>query len=211
VNPMDLIIGMRSLLIEDGDIPETLTEALESMNRYGIPGKTEEQKDGVDKRVAFWHQGEGPLQGGPGPLLYFVGCTPSFDTRVQKVTQALVLILLQAGVDFGILGNDEPCCGSEVRRMGESGLFAEIVEKNMARFDALHVDRIFTSCPHGFNALKNEYPDRRFEILHATQLVATLLKEGKLPFQREMNKVVVYHDPASSENRMGFSRSRAFS
>jgi len=79
--------------------------------------------------------------------------------------------------------------------MGESGLFAEIVEKNMARFDALHVSRIFTSCPHGFNALKNEYPDHRFEILHATQLVATLLKEGKLPFQREINKVVVYHDP----------------
>jgi Fe-S oxidoreductase len=196
VNPMDLIIGMRSLLIEEGEIPDTLTEALESMNRYGNPwGKPKSKRTEWIKGLPPGTKVKDLSKGDHAPLLYFVGCTPSFDTRVQKVTQALVLILLQAGVDFGILGNDEPCCGSEVRRMGESGLFAEIVEKNMARFDALHVERIFTSCPHGFNALKNEYPEHRFEILHATQLLVPLLKEGKIPFQREINKVVVYHDP----------------
>ena len=124
-----------------------------------------------------------------------MGCTPSFDSRVQKIPKAIVLILQQAGIDFGILGNEEPCCGSEIRRMGESGLFGEIVEKNTASFETYHVEHIFTSCPHGFNALKNEYPQGQFEVLHATQLLATLLQEGKLSFRQEIKKVVTYHDP----------------
>jgi Fe-S oxidoreductase len=127
--------------------------------------------------------------------LYFVGCTPSFDERVQKIPQALVPILLHAGVDFAILGNEEQCCGSETRRIGESGLFEESVAKNMARFKAYHIERLFTSCPHGFNVLKNEYPERGFEVLHTTQLLSSLLDEGKLSFKREIKKVVTYHDP----------------
>ena len=196
VKPMDLIVGMRSFLIEEGDVPDTLAEALESMNRYGNPwGKPKSKRTEWIKGLPEGMKVKDLSKGERASSLYFVGCTPSFDTRVQKVTQALVLILLQAGVDFGILGNDEPCCGSEIRRMGESGLFAEMVEKNMARFDKLQVERIFTSCPHGFNVLKNEYPDHRFEVFHATQVLATLLQEGKLSFKNEIRKIVTYHDP----------------
>jgi Fe-S oxidoreductase len=196
VKPMDLIIEMRGSLIEDGDIPETLTESLEHMNRVGNPwGKPKSKRTEWIKGLPEGVKVKDLSKGDRASSLYFVGCTPSFDTRVQKVTQALVLILLHAGVDFGILGNDEPCCGSEIRRMGESGLFAEIVEKNMARFETLHVDRIFTSCPHGFNVLKNEYPEHPFDILHATQLLATLLQEKKITFNKEIQKVVTYQDP----------------
>jgi len=196
VKPMDLIVGMRSFLIEEGDVPDTLAEALESMNRYGNPwGKPKSKRTEWIKGLPEGMKVKDLSKGERASSLYFVGCTPSFDTRVQKVTQALVLILLQAGVNFGILGNDEPCCGGEIRRMGESGLFAEMVEKNMARFDKLQVERIFTSCPHGFNVLKNEYPDHRFEVFHATQVLATLLQEGKLSFKNEIRKIVTYHDP----------------
>ncbi|MEI9476822.1 MAG: (Fe-S)-binding protein, partial [Deltaproteobacteria bacterium] len=196
VNPMDLIIGMRSFLIEEGDIPETLAEALESMNRHGNPwGKPKNKRTEWIKGLPPGTKVKDFSKGDRAPLLYFVGCTPSFDSRVQKIPKAIVLILQQAGIDFGILGNEEPCCGSEIRRMGESGLFETISQKNMAMFEAVHAERIFTSCPHGFNALKNEYPQGQFEVLHATQLLATLLQEGKLSLSQEIKKVVTYHDP----------------
>jgi Fe-S oxidoreductase len=196
VNPMDLIIEMRSTLIEEGDIPETLGEALESMNRHGNPwGKPKSKRTEWLKGLPEGSRVKVLSKGDRAPLLYFVGCTPSFDTRVQKIPQALVPLLLQAGVDFAILGNEEPCCGSEIRRMGESGLFEQIVEKNMARFEAHQVEHIFTSCPHGFNALKNEYPKNGFDVSHSTQVLARLLEEGKLPFKREIKRVVTYHDP----------------
>jgi Fe-S oxidoreductase len=107
----------------------------------------------------------------------------------------LVLTLSRGGVDFGILGNEEQCCGNEIRRMGESGLFEELVGKNMERFENYQIERIITGCPHGYNALKNEYPQGKFEVLHTTQLLAKRLEEGKLPLLREMKKVVTYHDP----------------
>jgi Fe-S oxidoreductase len=196
VKPMDLIIGMRSLLVEEGDIPETIADALESMNRRGNPwGKPKNAKTEWMKGLPQGINVKDFSKGDRAPLLYFVGCTPSFDSRVQKIPKALVLILQQAGIDFGILGNEEPCCGSEIRRMGESGLFETIAQKNMAMFEAVHAERIFTSCPHGFNALKNEYPQGQFEVLHATQLLTTLLQEGKLSFRQEIKKVVTYHDP----------------
>lgn len=196
VDPMDLIIGMRSSLVEEGDIPPTIMDALESMNRHGNPwGKPRNRKTEWMKGLPEGTRVKDFSKGDRAPFLYFVGCTPSFDPRVQNIPRALVPILQQAGVDFGILGNEEPCCGSEIRRMGESGLFGEIVKTNMKDFAAYHIERIFTSCPHGFNVLKNEYPQGRLDVLHATQLLVNLLEQGKLTFRREIKKVVTYHDP----------------
>ena len=88
-----------------------------------------------------------------------------------------------------------PKIGNHVEMVGESGLFEETAAKNMARLKAYHIERLFTSCPHGFNVLKNEYPERGFEVFHTTQLLSNLLDEGKLSFKREIKKVVTYHDP----------------
>ncbi len=134
-------------------------------------------------------------QGEQAEYLYFTGCTASFDPRIQEVAKALVFDLQRAEVDFGILGNEEQCCGNEIRRMGESGLFEELVDANMQRFESHHIERIMTMCPHGFNALKNEYPQGKFEVLHTAQLLAKRLEEGKLPLKKEVKKVVTYHDP----------------
>ena len=196
VNPMDLIIEMRSLLVEEGDIPETVMDALESVNRRGNPwGKLRSSRTEWTKDLPDGLKVKDFSKGDRASSLYFVGCTPSFDTRIQKIPKALVFILHEAKVDFGILGNDEQCCGSEIRRMGEIGLYHKIVEKNMASFNAHNVEHIFTSCPHGFNVLKNEYPKGKFQVSHATQVLDALLKEGKLFFKQEIKKVVTYHDP----------------
>jgi Fe-S oxidoreductase len=196
LNPMDLVIGMRGNLIEEGHIPKTIIEAMESTYKYGNPWGTPKNKrtewiKGLpeDLKVKDFSQGD------RAEFLYFVGCTASSDPRIQEIAKSFVFELQQAGVDFGILGNDEKCCGNEIRRMGEAGLFEELVEGNMKQFENYQIENIVTACPHGFNALKNEYPQGKFNVLHTTQILAKRLEEGRLPLRQQVKKVVTYHDP----------------
>jgi Fe-S oxidoreductase len=196
LKPMDLVIGMRGILVEEGHIPKTLIEAMENSYKHGNPwGKPKTKRAEWIKELPDDLRVKDFSQGDRAEYLYFVGCTASSDPRIQQIARALVLNLHQAEVDFGILGNEEQCCGNEIRRMGESGLFEELVEKNMERFESYQIQRVITGCPHGFNVLKNEYPEGRFEVLHTTQLLAKRLEEGKLFLKREIKKVVTYHDP----------------
>jgi Fe-S oxidoreductase len=191
---MDLIIGMRSALVEEGHIPETLIDALESVYKHGNPwgkpkSKRAEWMTGLSVPVKDFSRGE------RAEFLFFVGCTPSYDPRIQEIARSLVFSLHQAGIDLGILGNEEQCCGNEIRRMGELGLFEELVAGNLERFQAHQIKRIFTSCPHGFNVLKNEYPPGQLEVFHSSQLLARCLSEGRLSAKKEIGKIVTYHDP----------------
>jgi Fe-S oxidoreductase len=196
LKPMDLVIGMRGSLVEEGHIPKTLIEAMENSYKHGNPwGKPKNKRTEWTKELPQDFKPKDFSQGDRAEYLYFVGCTASSDPRIQQVAKALAFNLQRAEVDFGILGNEEQCCGSEIRRMGESGLFEELVEKNIERFGNYQIERIITSCPHGFNVLKNEYPQGKFEVLHTTQLLAKRLGEGKLSLKQEIKKVVTYHDP----------------
>jgi len=193
---MDLVIGMRGILVEEGHIPKTIIEAMENAykhrNPWGIPKnkRTEWTKTLPEEiKVKDFSQGD------RAKYLYFVGCTASSDPRIQEIAKALAFGLQQAEVDFGILGNEEQCCGNEIRRMGEAGLFEELVEENIKRFESYEIEHIITMCPHGFNVLKNEYPQGKFDVLHTTQLLAKRLEEGKFSFTQEIKKVVTYHDP----------------
>jgi len=196
LKPMDLVIGMRGSLVEEGHIPKTLIEAMENSYKHGNPwGKPKNKRTEWTKELPEDFKLKDFSQGDRAEYLYFVGCTASSDPRIQQVAKAVAFNLQRAEVDFGILGNEEQCCGSEIRRMGESGLFEELVEKNVERFDNYRIERIITSCPHGFNVLKNEYPQGKFEVLHTTQLLAKRVEEGKLSLKQEIKKVVTYHDP----------------
>ena len=196
LKPMDLVIGMRGFLVEEGHIPKTLIEAMENSYKHGNPwGKPKNKRTEWTKEISEDLKVKDFSQGDRAEYLYFVGCTAASDPRIQQIARALALNLQSAEVDFGILGNEEQCCGSEIRRMGESGLFEELVEKNIERFDNCRIERIITGCPHGFNVLKNEYPQGKFEVLHTTQLLAKKLEEGKLSLKQEIKKVVTYHDP----------------
>ena len=196
LKPMDLVIGMRGTLVEEGHIPKTIIEAMENSYKHGNPwGKPKNKRTEWTKELPEDFKLKDFSQGDRAEYLYFVGCTASSDPRIQQVAKALAFNLQRAEVDFGILGNEEQCCGSEIRRMGESGLFEELVEKNIERFGNYQIERIVTSCPHGFNVLKNEYPQGKFEVLHTTQLLAKRVEEGKLSLRQEIKKVVTYHDP----------------
>jgi Fe-S oxidoreductase len=132
----------------------------------------------------------------PVSLLWFVGDFASFDTQVQSLSKTLARILHDAGVDFGLLFHDEWNAGNDVRRVGEESLFEHLVEHNLEMFGRATFDRIFTTDPHSFNTLRNEYPDHGLDkpVLHYTELLAELL-ESETVTVRPLGKRVTYHDP----------------
>ena len=192
IKPHELIMAMRAALIEEGRVPVTIRDALEGVFKHGNPWGRNRIKR------AEWADGLGIkniTQGDEAEVLYFVCCAASYDPRVQEVAKAIAKTLSVAGVDFGILGNEENCCGSEVRRMGEEGLFEMLVENNLKLFHDYDISKIVTTSPHCYNIFKNEYQDNQLEVEHYSQYLARLISEGNLTFSGEINKVVTYQDP----------------
>jgi Fe-S oxidoreductase len=190
VRPADLIIELRGQMVESGRIPETIGAALMGVFRQGNPtGMAREDRAAWTNSTQVKAAQEGCR------VLYFVGCSPAYDLRVQAVPRALVKVFAAAGLDFGTLGTEENCCGNEVRRMGEMGLFEMLVEENSELIRSAGASRLVATSPHCFNTLKNEYGLDGVEVLHYTQLVAELIEQGRLEFSNEVNKTVTYHDP----------------
>jgi len=130
-------------------------------------------------------------------ILYFPCCIPEYDPNVQRVARATVNILKKAGVDFGILGNKANCCGESVRKAGDESVFERLAQNNISAFEETGVTKVVVSSPHCYHTLKNEYPKLggNFEVIHFSQYLLELIKEGRISFEREVNKKVAYHDP----------------
>lgn len=132
-------------------------------------------------------------------ILFWVGCAGSFDDRAKKVTVAFTKILNEVGIDFAILGKEESCTGDPARRAGNEFIFQMQAMQNIEVMKMYNVKKIVTTCPHCYNILKNEYPALGFnevEVIHHTQLLQQLLKEGKLSVQGGafQGKTITYHD-----------------
>ncbi len=130
-------------------------------------------------------------------ILYWVGCTGILDDRSIKAIQATARLMKQAGINFGILGKEESCCGDPARRLGNEYLFQLQAEKNIGILQGYGVRRIVTSCPHCYNMLKDEYPafGGEFEVFHHTELMNQLFREGRLTFGQNTDQTITYHDP----------------
>ena len=130
-------------------------------------------------------------------LLYFPGCFPAYDPRARKIAQATANILKKAGVDFGILGARESCCGQSVRKAGNEELFQSLARSNIHAFNESGARKILTTSPHCYDTLKKEYPELGgdFEIIHYTQYFARLIADGRIKFNKKLDKKVTYHDP----------------
>ncbi len=129
-------------------------------------------------------------------ILFWVGCCGSFDSRNQKVATSVVKILQACEVRFGILGNEEGCCGDPARRIGNEYLFQMTAEANIEIMKGCGVKKILTLCPHCFQTLKNEYPQfgGEFQVIHHTQFLSELISSGRLKLRKPINKVITYHD-----------------
>jgi Fe-S oxidoreductase len=191
---VDKIVDMRRHLVqEESRFPAELTRTFKAMETQGNPW-------GVDASTrADWAAGLDipTLADKPdAEYLYFVGCAGSFDDRAKRTTQAVAKILTAAGVDFAILGVEEPCNGETARRIGNEYLFQTMAQTAVEVLGGYHVRKIVTNCPHCFNTFKNDYPQfgGHYEVVHATELVERLIGEGKLSFNLGAERAVTFHD-----------------
>ena len=133
-------------------------------------------------------------------VLFWVGCSGSFDERAKKITKALVKILNKTGVDFAVLGAEESCTGDHAKRAGNEFTFQMQAMMNIQVLNGYEVKKIVTACPHCFNTLKNEYPELGgdYEVIHHTQLIQELINQGKLALKDGATfkgKKITFHDP----------------
>jgi Fe-S oxidoreductase len=130
-------------------------------------------------------------------ILYFVGCYYSYDPRMKKVAAATANLLNRAGIDFGILGVQENCCGESIRKTGSEEVFKRLARENIKTFIDNGVRTVLVSSPHCYHTFKNEYPEFmvNFEVIHITQYLAQLVDAGRLEFTKQYDQRVTYHDP----------------
>jgi Fe-S oxidoreductase len=133
-------------------------------------------------------------------ILFWVGCSGSFDERSQRITRALAKILQNVGMSFAVLGMEESCTGDPAKRAGNEFLFQMQALSNIQILNSYEIKKIVTACPHCFNTLKNEYPELggNYEVIHHSNLIQTLIDEGKLISENGeefKGKKITYHDP----------------
>ncbi len=195
VRQIDSGVALRRIATEYGVFPATAKPVKGiSASLVGEGNPLNEER----KNRANWSEGTGVKQFTEEmEYLYFSGCYLSYDPRLKKAAKATASILKNAGVDFGILGTKENCCGESIRKTGDEDLFRKLAKENIKTFIDSGVKKIIVSSPHCYHTFKNEYPDFRvnFDIIHITQLIFQLLEEGKLKFSKGFERKVTYHDP----------------
>ncbi|MDH5507818.1 MAG: (Fe-S)-binding protein [Anaerolineae bacterium] len=130
-------------------------------------------------------------------VLYYIGCTSSYDRRAQKIARALVKLFNAAGVSFGFLGDEEPCCGESVLNLGHEPYFQEIVEHTSRLFETKGVSKMVTVSPHCYDVFANHYPkiNPAFEPVHYTQYLAGLIADGRITFDHPLELNITFQDP----------------
>jgi Fe-S oxidoreductase len=147
-----------------------------------VPTLKELSQNGLDPEILFW-----------------VGCAGSFDERAKKITKSFVKLLNKANISFGVLGVEESCTGDPAKRAGNEFLYQMQAVSNIEILNSYNFKKIVTTCPHCFNTIKNEYPSLggNYDVIHHTQLLDDLIKNGKIKVQNESfkGKKITFHDP----------------
>ena len=188
-------VSLRRIASEYGVFPASV-KPVRTINA-GLVGQGNPFGEDREKRAA-WAEGLSvkPFTEGM-EILYFPGCYLSYDPRLKKVAKAIANILNLAGVDFGILGPKENCCGESIRKTGDEELFTRLAKETIKTFIDNGVKKILVSSPHCYHTFKNEYPEFRvnFDVVHISQYLFELVNEGRLQLKKDYRKKVTYHDP----------------
>ena len=194
IDHVDAIVDMRRHLVGEGKLDrpkrDLLTNLGNSSNPYGLP-----QSDRMK-----WAEGLGVKTAKEQPefdVLYWVGCSGSYDPRNQAVSRAMVKVLQAANIRFVILGTEEKCNCEAARRLGEEGRFQQSAIELAEVFKKYNVKTVLTQCPHCFNTFKNEYPEfgTDFTVIHHSQFIEQLIKTGKLKLNPGAKRTITFHDP----------------
>lgn len=193
LEPLEMVRELKFRLVEDGqglDAHKAVIESLDREHNTMHQPKTGrgEWADGLDVPRLSSEKAE---------VLFHAGCRFSYDQDLQESARAAVLLLKNAGVDVGIMGEREMCCGGRVYSMGYRDEFARFAQANMKAWARAGVKTVVTSCADGYHAFKRLYPQlgSHIEVLHTVEFLDRLIKEGKLIFRSEVPMTVTYHDP----------------
>jgi len=192
VEIIDIMKALRRIGSQWAANPKSLRTVMASLGTVGNPfGEAREKR-------ADWAKELGVKTFASGvEFLYFPCCTPAYDPQAKRIARAMVNVLNKAGVDFGILGQEENCCGESARKAGEEALFQRLAQANIEAFRRRGVTKVIVSSPHCYHTFKNEYPaiGGNFEVLHVTQFLAELIESKRLKLKKSFPKKVAYHDP----------------
>jgi Fe-S oxidoreductase/nitrate reductase gamma subunit len=194
IDHVDSIVDMRRHLVAEGKLDrpkrDFLTNLNNASNPYGLP-QADRMKwaEGLDVKT--------PKEQPEFDVLYWVGCSGSYDPRNQAVSRAMVKILQASHVNFVILGTEERCNCEAARRLGEEGRFQQSAIELIELFKKYKVKEVLTQCPHCLNTFRNEYSEfgSTFRVIHHSQFIEQLIKTGKLKLKVGTEKVVTFHDP----------------
>ncbi len=202
IEHISTIVDMRRhRVMMEAEFPLELKATFNNLENNGNPwGMSDRMEWAQGLNVPTWSEAAAGRGEGERPeYLYWVGCAGAFDRAGQKVAQSVVKLLNAAGVDYAVLGQDETCTGDSARRLGNEFLFQMLAEQNVETLNEAGVTKVITNCPHCFQVMGNEYPDYggEFEVIHHSELLATLSAEGRLPKQTATGwkgRKVTYHD-----------------
>ena len=194
ISYVDRFVDLRRYLVQEkGEFPHDLQVAFRGLEGAGNPWNLP-----AEDRLA-WAEGiDVPLISDKpdAEYLWWVGCAPSYDDRAKKVSRAMAQLLNRAGVSYAVLGPEETCNGDPARRAGNEFLFQILAQANVEVLSGYGVKKIITVCPHCYNTLKHEYPDfgGHYEVIHHGDLLARMVREGRLQPKNRVDARVVFHD-----------------
>jgi Fe-S oxidoreductase len=199
IEHLDHISGMRrnQVLIESA-FPTEAGSMLRNLENKGNPWGLNE-----DKRLEWITEVDFEVPVVDGKLgadveyLFWVGCAGALEDRARKTTKAIAELLHVAGVNFAVLGPAETCTGDPARRIGNEFVYSMLAQQNIETLNEAGARKIVASCPHCFNTIANEYPQLggNYEVIHHTQLLASLLADGKIKPVHPVDEKITYHDP----------------
>jgi Fe-S oxidoreductase len=202
MEPIEILQELRNKCVEDGHGPlpdhKPMIESVKNYNNVWMQPRS--KRGGWAKRMSIKQ-----LSKEKAKTLYYAGCTYPFKPELQEVLKRSARLFKETGIDFGILGDEEVCCGSPILKAGERGLFEKIARENIDRFNSLAIDELVTSCAGCYGVFKAYYPrvgTMNFKVFHIVEYVAKLLEEGKIRFTREIPLTATWHDPCHL-GRMG--------
>jgi Fe-S oxidoreductase len=192
-HPLKIIQMRQNLVLEQEKTPSELQRTFKNIERQGNPwGISKDQRMDWAKDLPV-----PTIEENPDPeYILWVGCAGAFDNRIVKQTRAMTKVLDSAGVDYAVLGHMEACTGDPSRRAGNEMQFQELAAQNVETLKSVNAKKVITSCPHCLHTLRHDYPQfgGEFEVIHHTQLLDHLFKEGKLKSESTPVTKVTYHD-----------------
>jgi Fe-S oxidoreductase len=191
---LEPITEFRFKCVEDGKTNAALDKVIAGLRRTGTMVPSKGRRGGWATGLNVKNVTKEKVD-----VLYHAGCLTSYDKDMQKLAKATVRILQKAGVNFGIAGEAEICCGGRAYQMGYKEDFLNQAKKNMAMIKKAGIKTLVTGCADGYHAFKVLYDQYglkgNLEVLHISEYIDRLIKDGRLKPRRKVNLSVTYHDP----------------